>query len=110
MTQRIDEAQVRHIAFLSRLAVNDEEVVTFSEQMSTIIDYFDLLGEADIEGVPPASQPQIGRNLLRPDKVKPSMPREDFLANAPATKDAYVRVSVVIDAPDVDTKVVPNDT
>ena len=100
MTQRIDEIQVRHIAFLTRLALDGEEVSTFSEQMSTIIDYFDMLGEADIEGVPPASQPQIGRVLLRPDEVKPSMPRDDFLANAPARKDAYVRVSVVIDAPE----------
>ena len=100
LTNRIDEVQVRHIAFLTRLAVDDEEVGTFSEQMSTIIDYFDLLGEADIEGVSPASQPQIGRELLRPDEVKPSMPREDFLANAPSRKEAYVRVSVVIDTPE----------
>ena len=74
----------------------------FSEQLSTIIDYFDLLGEADIEGVAPASQPQIGRELLRPDEVTPSMPREDFLANAPAQEDAYVRVPVVIEAPEKD--------
>jgi len=72
----------------------------FSEQLSTIIDYFDLLGEADVEGVLPTSQPQIGRALLRPDVVTPSMPREDFLANAPARKDTYVRVSVVIDVPE----------
>jgi aspartyl-tRNA(Asn)/glutamyl-tRNA(Gln) amidotransferase subunit C len=100
MKKRIDEVQVRHIAFLSRLAVDDDEVNNFSEQMSTIIDYFDLLGEVDIEGVSPASQPQISREMLREDQVQPSMIREDFLANAPAQKDAYVRVSVVIDAPE----------
>ena len=100
MTKRIDESHVRHIAFLSRLAVDDNEVNTFSEQMSTIIDYFDLLGEVDIDDVTPASQPQIGRELLREDEVQPSMLREDFLANAPAQKDAYVRVSVVIDTPE----------
>ncbi|MDF1513710.1 MAG: Asp-tRNA(Asn)/Glu-tRNA(Gln) amidotransferase subunit GatC [Anaerolineae bacterium] len=100
MTQRIDEEQVRHIAFLTRLAVDDAEVAAFSEQMSTIIDYFDLLGEVNIEGVAPASQPPIGRDLLRPDVIKPSLPREDFLANAPARQDAYVRVPVVIDTPE----------
>lgn len=100
MTKSIDDAQVRHIAFLTRLALDDAEVGVFSEQLSTIIDYFDLLGEADIEGVAPASQPQIGRELLRPDEVTPSMPREDFLTNAPARKDDYVRVSVVIDTPE----------
>jgi aspartyl-tRNA(Asn)/glutamyl-tRNA(Gln) amidotransferase subunit C len=100
MPKRIDEKEVRHIAFLTRLAVEDEEVQVFSEQMSTIIDYFDLLGEAEIEGIPPASQPPVGRVQLRPDEVKPSMTREDFLANAPARKDTYVRVSVVIDTPE----------
>ena len=100
MTKRIDEDQVRHVAFLTRLALDNDEVSVFSEQLSTIIDYFDLLGEANIEGVSPASQPQIGRELLRADQVKPSMSREDFLVNAPARKDAYVRVSVVIEAPE----------
>ena len=100
MTQRIDEEQVRHIAFLTRLAIEDEEVAAFSTQMSTIIDYFDLLGEVNIEGVAPTSQPPVGRELLRPDEVQPSLPREDFLANTPARQDAYVRVAVVIEAPE----------
>jgi aspartyl-tRNA(Asn)/glutamyl-tRNA(Gln) amidotransferase subunit C len=95
--RRIDPEHVRHIAFLTRLALTDEEVRTFSEQLSTIIDYFDLLGEADIQGVLPARQPQMPRDRLRPDQVQPSMARDAFLENAPAREGPYVKVSAVSD-------------
>jgi aspartyl-tRNA(Asn)/glutamyl-tRNA(Gln) amidotransferase subunit C len=98
--RRIDPEHVRHIAFLTRLALTEAEVQTFSEQLSTIIDYFDLLGEADIEGVPPAHQPQMARGALREDDVRPSMARDDFLENAPQREGPYVKVSVVSDVGD----------
>lgn len=96
-THRIDTEQVRHIAQLIRMAVTEEEMAAFSEQMSTIIDYFDLLGEADVSDVAPASQPPISRAHLRADEPTPSLPREDFLANAPRQRDAYVQVAMVLD-------------
>jgi aspartyl-tRNA(Asn)/glutamyl-tRNA(Gln) amidotransferase subunit C len=99
-SRRIDPEHVRHIAFLIRLALTDEETQMFSEQLSTIIDYFDLLGEADIESVPPARQPQMGREELREDEVRPSMARDAFLDNAPQREGPYVKVSVVSDVGD----------
>jgi Asp-tRNA(Asn)/Glu-tRNA(Gln) amidotransferase C subunit len=42
----------------------------------------------------------MGREALRADVVQPSMSRQDFLANAPKQQDGYVKVSVVLDAPD----------
>lgn len=98
--RRIDPEHVRHIAFLTRLALTDAEVQRFSEQLSTIIDYFDLLGEADIEAVAPARQPQMGRETLREDEVRPSMARDAFLENAPQQEGPYVKVSAVSDVDD----------
>ncbi len=98
--RRIDPEQVRHIAWLTRLALTEAEVRRFSEQLSTIIDYFDMLGEADIEAVPPARQPQMGRDALREDEVRPSMARDAFLENAPQREGPYVKVSVVSDVDD----------
>jgi aspartyl-tRNA synthetase len=95
--RRIDAEEVQHIAQLIRLSLTEAETTDFSEQLSTILDYFDLLGEADVEGVPPASQPAITREQLRADEPQPSLPREDFLVNAPRRKDAYVQVAVVLD-------------
>ncbi len=96
----IDQALVKHVAFLIRLALTDDEVATFTEQLSTIVTYFDRLAEVDVTDVPPYRQPQMGRARLRDDEVRPSMAREDFLANAPQQQDGFVRVPVVLDVPD----------
>ena len=98
----INREQVRHIAHLIRLALTDEEVEVFSEQLSTIVDYFDRLAEVDVEGVDPYRQPQMPRERLREDVAQPSMPQEDLLANAPQHQDGLVRVPVVLGGPDED--------
>jgi aspartyl-tRNA(Asn)/glutamyl-tRNA(Gln) amidotransferase subunit C len=97
MSQRIDSDLVQHIALLIRLSLTEEETGLFSEQLSTIIDYFDMLGEVDIADVAPFTQPQIARAELRSDVVQPSMGREDFLANVPKRQGDYVRVSMVME-------------
>jgi aspartyl-tRNA(Asn)/glutamyl-tRNA(Gln) amidotransferase subunit C len=100
LKQSIDEDLVRHIGFLIRLDLTDQEVKIFSGQLSAILDYFDRLNEVDVEGVPPYRQPQMERPRLREDVVQPSMNREDFLANVPQAQAGYVKVSVVLDVPD----------
>ncbi len=98
----IDREQVRHIGFLIRLDLTDDEVDMFSEQLSSIVDYFDRLAEVDVTEVPPYRQPQTARAQLREDEVRPTMSREDFLANAPQQSGGYVKVPVVIEVPDED--------
>jgi aspartyl-tRNA(Asn)/glutamyl-tRNA(Gln) amidotransferase subunit C len=91
---------VRHVAFLIRLALSDQEVETFNRQLSTIVDYFDRLQEVDVDGVPPYHQQPMGREELREDVVSPPMSRDDFLANAPRQKGGYVQVPVVLEVAD----------
>ena len=104
----IDQEQVRHIGFLIRMALTEDEVEMFSEQLSSIVDYFDRLAEVDVTDVPPYRQPPMARAQLREDVVRPTMAREDFLANAPQRLGGYVRVPVVsavvapVDVPDED--------
>ena len=102
MSQRIDSDLVQHIALLIRLSLTEEETEVFSEQLSTIIDYFDMLGEVDIDSVAPFTQPQITRAELRGDVVQPSMALEDFLANVPQRQGDYVRVLMVLENQSVD--------
>ena len=98
--RHIDPEQVRHIAFLVRLDLSEQEVETFSRQMSTIVDYFDRLQEVDVADVPPYRQRPMEREELRADEVTPPMPRRDFLANAPRHQDGYVQVPVVLEVTD----------
>lgn len=87
---------VKHMAFLVRLGITDEEAEAFSPQLSAIIHYFRLLGEVDTDQVPPATELPGLRNVWREDEVAPSMEREAFLSNAPRRAGDYVEVPVVL--------------
>lgn len=96
MTQTIDTQTVKHVAFLVRLGISEEEARTFSGQFSSIIDYFNMLNEVDTDNVPPASDIANAENVLREDEVKPSMSRDEFLKNAPKSERGYVKVPTVL--------------
>ena len=96
MTQTIDTKTVKHVAFLVRLGISEEEAEKFSGQFSSIIDYFDMLNEVDTTDVPPASDIANAENVLRDDVVQPSMSRDEFLKNAPQSERGYVKVPTVL--------------
>lgn len=90
-----DIGLVRHIAFLVRLGISEEEAQVFSQQFQTIIEYFNLLNEADLAGIEPAGQARHASNIFREDEVQPSLPRDAFLANVPEHDGVYVKVPAV---------------
>ena len=89
--------EVLHIAHLARVALNDEDVATFQEQLSEILDHFETLKALDTEGVEPTSHPLPLESVMRGDDVRPSLPREDVLANAPLAEDGLFRVRAVLE-------------
>jgi aspartyl-tRNA(Asn)/glutamyl-tRNA(Gln) amidotransferase subunit C len=96
MTQTIDIKTVKHIAFLVRLGISEEEAQKFSGQFSSIIDYFNMLNEVDTTDVMPASDIANAENVLREDVVQPSMSRDEFLKNAPQSERGYIKVPTVL--------------
>jgi aspartyl-tRNA(Asn)/glutamyl-tRNA(Gln) amidotransferase subunit C len=91
----IDANMVKHVAYLVRLGIQEEEAQAFSHQFSAIIDYFHLLNAVDTQNVSPACETSNTRSVMRADEVRPSMPREDFLKNVPHTDGDYVQVPLV---------------
>ena len=91
----IDTNTVKHVAFLVRLGILEEEAQAFSQQFTSIIDYFQLLNEVDTTNVAPACETSNTRSVMRPDEVLPSMPREDFLKNVPRRDGDFVQVPLV---------------
>jgi aspartyl-tRNA(Asn)/glutamyl-tRNA(Gln) amidotransferase subunit C len=91
----IDADMVKHVAFLVRLGIRENEAQAFSQQFTSIIDYFHLLNEVDTESVPPACETSNTRSVMRADEVQPSMPRQDFLKNVPHRDSDYVQVPQV---------------
>jgi aspartyl-tRNA(Asn)/glutamyl-tRNA(Gln) amidotransferase subunit C len=92
----IDAEMVKHVAYLVRLGITDEEAQAFSRQFSTIIEHFQRLNEVDTSETPPATQLTARRSVMRPDEVRPSMEREEFLRNVPHHQDGCVRVPTVL--------------
>jgi aspartyl-tRNA(Asn)/glutamyl-tRNA(Gln) amidotransferase subunit C len=86
----IDREQVLHVARLARLRLSDEEVERMSDELSSILEHVERIGELDLEGVEPTSHVVDVENVLRPDVPRPSWPRERMLGLAPdATDDGY---------------------
>ena len=81
---------------MNDIDISDEEAEKFSEQFSSIIEYFNMLNEVDTDDVSPASDIANAENVLREDVVKPSMSREEFLKNAPNSERGYVKVPTVL--------------
>jgi len=89
--------EVLHIAHLARVALSDEDVAKFQEQLSDILAHFEMLQAVDTEGVEPTSHPLPLESVMRDDEVRPSLPREDVLANAPLAEDGLFRVRAVLE-------------
>ena len=92
----ISKNEVEHIANLARLELSEKEKVKFQKELGKIIEYIDQLKELDIENVPPTSHVMPMENVLREDKVIPSLSQEEALSNAPEKKDKYFKVPKVI--------------
>jgi aspartyl-tRNA(Asn)/glutamyl-tRNA(Gln) amidotransferase subunit C len=90
-------AEVEHIAGLARLALSEEEKALFREQLSAILDYAAALQKIDTSTIPPTATVLPLRNVMREDRVEPSLPHEDVLANAPAAQDGYFRVAFILE-------------
>jgi len=89
--------QVRRIAHLARLAVDDREAEGLAAALSDIFDFVEALNNADIEGVAPMAHPLDAEQRLRPDRVTESDQRELFQDIAPAVEGGVYLVPRVIE-------------
>ena len=88
----ITREQVLHVARLARLALSEEEVARFQEQLSAILEAVGKVSELDLEGVEPTSHPLDLVNVFAEDEPRPSLPLEEALANAPDPEDGFFGV------------------
>ena len=93
----LSEEDVRHIARLAALRIDDEEVQTMRRQLSDILAHFQTLAELDTEGVAPTGHTTDAHTVMREDDEMPAMDRNQTLANAPFVDGEFVRVRPVIE-------------
>ena len=96
MSEQISLDQVRHVALLSRLQFDDEQLVRFAADINNVLAYFDKLNELDTTDVPPTSHALKTQNVFREDVPRPSLSVEQALANAPEHEDGFFKVPPII--------------
>lgn len=93
----ITRDEVAHLARLSRLALEDDELDHLASQLDVILSAVAKIGEVgDAADVPPTTHAVPLENVTRPDVVRPSLPREEVLAGAPAAEDGRFRVPRIL--------------
>ncbi len=94
---KLSRDEVLHIARLARLGLTEAELDKFSEQLSNILENFEVLQQVDTTNVPPTAQSIPLQNVLRDDEVADSLPQNEILANAPQREGDYFRVRAVLE-------------
>jgi aspartyl-tRNA(Asn)/glutamyl-tRNA(Gln) amidotransferase subunit C len=92
----ISRAEVARLARLARLAVTDEELDVFAGQLDGILGAVARVREVAAADIPPTTHAVPMTNVLRPDELRPCLPREAVLAAAPSVEDNKFRVPQIL--------------
>ena len=95
--ERLTTDDVRHIALLSRIGMTDEEIERMRDQLSHILENFDILRQVDTDGVEPTGHSVNVTSVMREDRSRDSLSRDDVLGNAPLIEGDRIRVRAVLE-------------
>lgn len=96
MAERLSRQDVLHVARLARLTLTDEEVELFTDQLAAVLAHAADVAALDTSGVPPTAHPLPLQNVFRDDEVRPSLDRDEVLAQAPAAEEGRFRVPRIL--------------
>jgi aspartyl-tRNA(Asn)/glutamyl-tRNA(Gln) amidotransferase subunit C len=92
----ITQQDVEKVAQLARLALTASEKETFAKQLSQILSHVDQLNQYDTTGIEPTATVMGQVNVFRADIVRPSLPVEKALTNAPEREsDGFVVPKII---------------
>jgi len=92
----LSRADVEHVAHLARLGLTEDELGTLEGQLNHILDQYAILSMLDTDDIEPTAQTIELENILREDVVRPSLPVEAILANAPAREGDFIVVPPIL--------------
>lgn len=94
---KLTREEVKHIALLARLGASEEEITRSQEQLSNILENFQVLQEVDTSNIPPTTNPLALSNVMRKDEVQPSFSSSEILANAPEKEEDCFKIKAVLE-------------
>lgn len=96
---KISSDQVRHVARLARLELDDLAVEAMRGQLDAILGYVKALDSVDVSALSPSFHALPILSPLRADELRPGLRREEALAAAPATDGEGFSVPKVLEGP-----------
>ena len=94
---KIDKETLHKMAHLSRLEINPQDEEKLLKEMSSIVSFVEKLNEVNTDGIEPLTTMSTEINALREDEVKPHMPHDEALKNAPKKDADFFRVPKVLE-------------
>ena len=94
---KLSREEVKHIALLARIGINEDEIEKFRIQLSNILENFEILKQVDTTDLPPTAQSVKLQNVFREDESAASYPPEEILANAPQQENNFFKVKAVLE-------------
>ena len=91
------QLNIDHVANLARIALTPEEKATFAHQLGDVLHHIEQLRRVDVTGVEPSAHAFAVNNVWQEDVVRPGLPVEDALRNAPAQREHMVVVPKVVE-------------
>jgi aspartyl-tRNA(Asn)/glutamyl-tRNA(Gln) amidotransferase subunit C len=95
---RLTREEVEYVATLARLGLSDSEIVRLQDQLSSILEHIAAIDRLDTDAIPPTAQVIAMTNVMRPDVVTGSLPREAVLENAPRQAEGFFEVHAILGA------------
>ncbi|HIP80972.1 MAG TPA: Asp-tRNA(Asn)/Glu-tRNA(Gln) amidotransferase subunit GatC [Leucothrix mucor] len=89
--------EVKKIAFLARLSIQEENIEQYSQDLSNIFGLVEQMNATDVKNITPMAHPQDAMQRLRDDVVTEENQREKLLSNAPLSEDGLFLVPKVLD-------------
>ena len=93
---KITNEEVRKVAHLARLELNEDEINNHVEQLEKILEYINQLEKIDTDDVPCTTRAIEVINVFRKDENKNSDCIDELLELGPSREDKYFKVPKII--------------
>ena len=94
--QKITKEEVKKVAHLARLELNENEINNHAQQLEKILDYIRQLEKIETDDVPCTTRAIEVVNVFRKDEKKNSDCNEELLELGPSREDKYFKVPKII--------------
>jgi aspartyl-tRNA(Asn)/glutamyl-tRNA(Gln) amidotransferase subunit C len=92
----IEKKDVEYVAWLARLELSEEEKDRFTQQLGQVLEHAEKIKSLDTKDIEPTSHAIPLKNVMREDRVSPSLSQEEALSNAPRQEGGYFVVPRIL--------------